>query len=83
MAYEDLYLLITVANQASVVEGLGHLRTRRVAVMAAGSGASLAVKEVLNPKRPDIRTPARELEGFRTAQTMNLNPEAVADLHLK
>ena len=66
-----------------MVKGLGHLRTWRVAVTATGSEASLAVKEVHNPQRPDIRTVASELEGFRAAQTMNLNPEALADLHLK
>lgn len=54
-----------------------------MAVTATGSEASLAVKEVRNLQRPDVRTLARELEGFRAAQTMNLNPEAVADLHLK
>lgn len=51
-----------------------------MAVTATGSEASLAVKEL---QRPDMRTLARELEGFRAVQTMNLNPEAVADLHLK
>lgn len=54
-----------------------------MAVTATGSGASSAVKEGRDLQRPDMRTLARELEGFRAAQTMNLNPEAVADLHLK
>lgn len=43
----------------------------------------MAVREVRDRRRPDIRTLAGELEGFRVAQTMNLSPEAVADLHLK
>lgn len=43
----------------------------------------MAVREVRDLRRLDIRRLAGELEGFRTAQTMNLNPKAVADLHLK
>lgn len=54
-----------------------------MAVTTPASEASLAVKEGRDPRRPDTATLARELEGFRAAQTMNLNPEAAADLHLK
>lgn len=45
--------------------------------------ASLAVKEERDLRHLDIRTLAGELEGFRAVQTMNLNHEAMADLHLK
>lgn len=48
-----------------------------------GAKASLAVKEERDLRHLDIRTLAGELEGFRAVQTMNLNHEAMADLHLK
>lgn len=43
----------------------------------------MAVKEVRDLRRLDIRTLAGELEGFRAAQTMNLSPEAVGRFTFK
>lgn len=66
-----------------MVEGWSPEPLSSKALQWPGAKASLAVKVERNLRHLDIRTLAGELEGFRAVQTMNLNHEAMADLHLK